>query len=266
MAYEYEKIDYSYDPEYEKIINQIEELREELQLKRIPVQDIIKKDTYDNVAIEGNQMSRIEVIKMLTNDITIRGKNIRDHLQAKNYDNLLDILKQFVIDPDIKITPDVIKTIHHMVTNGELSIHESGQYRNEPISIRFTNYIPPAEWEIKEDIEELCEKLYQTLNGDTMFERICEFKRNFERVHPFIDGNGRTGRLLMNILFLQYGYAYVHFPAEEREKYFLSLDDNTFHKYTAEKMLSSLQNIKDKRINLHYDNDIINNIDEREDI
>lgn len=249
MAYEYEKIEDFLNPEYEQIINQIEDLKDELQLRNTHITEIIEKDTYDNVSIEGNQMTRIEVTKLLTDDVTIRGKNIRDHLQAKNYDYMLDILKQFIMEPCVKITPDVIKTIHNMVTQGELPLHESGQYRNEPVSIRFTNYIPPAEWEIEGYMKELCSNLYSPLNGETMFERICEFKRNFERIHPFIDGNGRTGRLLMNILFLQHGYGYVYCLAEEREEYFTSLDNNTFHKYAAKRMLMSLQSIKNKREN-----------------
>jgi len=247
MSYAYEKIEYVYDKEYEDVLNKIEDLREELSLTTNNFEEIVSKDTYDNVAIEGNQISYFDVTKLLSNDVTIRGKSIRDHLQIKNHDNALDILKNFVLDSELKITPDFIKKIHFYITKGELCFNECGFFRTEPVSIRYTTYIPPMEWEIDYLMEELCDYLYAPLQNETHFERICEFKRNFERIHPFVDGNGRTGRLLMNLLFLQRGYGYVSIPAEERDKYFVSLDDNTFHKFLSDKMLHSLEKIKYNR-------------------
>ena len=247
MAYEYEKIEYFYDKEYEDILEQIEELREELALTPVDFDEIVIKDTYDNVSIEGNQISYFDVTKILTNDVTIRGNSLKDHLQVKNHNDTLNILKNFVLDTDLKITPSFIKQIHFYITNGELSAKECGSYRQEPVSIRFTNYIPPMEWELDFFVKELCDILYSPLEEESDFERICEFKRNFERIHPFVDGNGRTGRLLMNLLFLQKRYGYVSIPSEERDLYFNSLDDNTFHKFAAKKMLLSLEKIKDDR-------------------
>jgi len=258
MSYQYEHLQGLYEPAYENISNQIEDLRDELNITNLPLISTIQDDTYDNVSIEGNQMNRKEVTYLLENDVTIRGKSIRDHLQAKNCYSSLDVLKTMVMQHNIKITPDVIQTIHYFVTLGELKQNECGQYRQEPVHIKYTDYIPPHEWEIEGYVKELCSKLYEPLNCISMFERICEFKRNFERIHPFIDGNGRTGRVLMNLLFLQHGYSYISIPAEERDQYFESLDNNTFHLFVAQKMLNALQKIKEQKAQA-------NEIMERED-
>lgn len=245
MSYQYETLPEDYNRAYESVIAAIEDLKEELRICDSDFIEEMKKDNFDSLSIEGNQMSRKEVTYFSENDVTIRGKSIRDHLQVRNYSHMLGLLKELVSNPDVDINPDTIKTIHHIVTLGELKESECGQYRNEAVHIRYTAYIPPMEWEIGSAVEELCQKLYLPLNEQTMFERICEFKRNFERIHPFVDGNGRTGRILMNLLFLQNGYGYLSFPVEERDLYFSSLDNNTFHLYAADKMRDVLENIRE---------------------
>ena len=166
---------------------------------------------------------------------------MRDFVQIQNASFVLPALKQYILDDDTELSEELILCLHRYITSGELNISESGQYRTEPVNIRYTNYIPPIESDVPLLMKELVDKYNRPLGCDTAFERICEFKRNFERIHPFIDGNGRTGRALMNLLFLKNGYGYISFKAEERDLYFNSLDNNTFTDYAATKMLESMK-------------------------
>lgn len=187
-----------------------------------------------------------QITFVLENKITIRGKSLKEHLQVINYDSALGVLKETIQNKNFVLTEDNIRQIHQIVTTGELNMQESGQYRQEPVHIRYTNYIPPSEMDVPNYMKELCDMYNRPLDGDTQFERICEFKLNFERVHPFIDGNGRTGRLLMNMLFLQEGYGFIIFPTEERDLYFDSLDDCSFVQYTEPKMKEAMEKYLDK--------------------
>lgn len=241
----YEELPEEIESNYFTKIETIENLKEKLQINKNDLQTIIQKDIYESTKIEGNTLTAKEVTLYLQSNITIRGKSLRDYLQVSNYKNVLDVLGQWVKSDDTKLTEELILYIHKMITNNELSDKKSGHYRDDFVHIRTTSYIPPDSIEIEEDMQKLIDEYNSPLKpGYTMFEKICEFKRNFERIHPFFDGNGRTGRVLMNTLFLQNGYAYISIPYEERDRYFDSLENNTFHKYAAEKMLIQLKEIE----------------------
>lgn len=247
--YEYEKTPVICTKEYTDTINSIEELRERLKINETRLFSLMDSDLYDSIRIEGNQLTRDEVTLYLSENVTIRGKSLKDHLQARNYDNMLQILKGMVRKGGIvELSDEMICAIHAIVTEGELPPKECGHFRDDAVHIRYTDYIPPGDHEIPFLIAEFVENYNREPEpGETQFERICEFKRNFERIHPFFDGNGRTGRVLMNVLCLQNGYGYIHFPSEERDLYFRSLDDNTFAQYAAKNMLKSMRTIEKNR-------------------
>lgn len=250
MYYKYEKNN-CYSFEYMKKIDQIEDLRGELKISDKQFSSFLFNDIYDTNKIEGNSMNRNEVAYLLENDVTIREKSLRDHIQIHNSRYFLDTLDKQILDGQIGLSEDLIFNIHHTVTVNELPDTESGVYRSGPVHIRFTDYIPPIETDVPSFMRELIEQYKAPPDaGETKFERICEFKRNFERIHPFIDGNGRTGRLLMNLLLLQNGYGYFSAPYAERDLYFKSLNDNTFADYAAEKVINSMLLIKERDYNL----------------
>lgn len=156
---------------------------------------------------------------------------------------------------DLKLDLDLILTLHNLVTKNELPNYESGVIRNDVVHIRTTDYIPPMPEDVPYFINELIEKYNTPDENKTQFEKICELKCNFERIHPFFDGNGRTGRLLANILFLKNGYPYITVPVEERDLYFKAIENNELNLYFAEKIynkqLELLNQSKDN--NFDYD-------------
>lgn len=259
--YIYEKIPYNLPKEYEDCLEKIETLKDDLCIndryiseRETDELDIWMEDDINHqVRLEGNSLTKKEITYFLSEDITIRGKRFRDFVQVKNATLASSIIRKQLKNNDFTLTENIILFLHKTITEGELPEEESGCYRTEPVHIRYTNYIPP----IPEDVPAIMKKLVSEFNEplaatETMFERICEWKRNFERIHPFMDGNGRTGRLIMNLLFLQNGYGYIKIPTEERDLYFKSLEDNTLHQFLAPKMLNVMKYIQ----SLHEEQDL----------
>lgn len=245
MSYSYEKIE-NHNSDYLDKLDRIESMRMQKMSDSV-LSSIMKNDIYESTKIEGNGLSRYDVTNFLDDHVTIRGKGFRDYAQIHNYQFVLDSIKELVKSDSLELTEDLICMIHKMVTNNELSTDESGVYRNDVVHIRTTDYVPPLDTEVPMFMKELIDEFNKPLEvGETTFERICEFKRNFERIHPFFDGNGRTGRAIMNVLFLSNGYGYVSIPADERDLYFDSLENNTFSDFAADKMLESMEILKDK--------------------
>jgi Fic family protein len=188
--YEYEYITDN-SKEYLDKIYQIEDLKEELK-NALNCSGIIENDIYETNKLEGNQLTREETDDFLLNDITIRGKSFRDYAQISNFTCVLDAAKNWVYNQEnAELSIDMILIMHHMIIANELSQNESGIFRDNAVHIRTTSYIPPDATFVSDYMQELVDKYNQTIESTkTSFEKICEFKRNFERIHPFFDGNG----------------------------------------------------------------------------
>ena len=135
----------------------------------------------------------------------------------------------------------LIKLIHSKIMNG---YDFAGKYRKEFVALSTTTYIPPDYSEVSDMIENIIEE-YNTesfLLRD--YEKIFKLKREFEKIHPFKDGNGRTGRVLMNLLLLQKGYPYITIYPEDRVKYFESLENNTFTEFASSQLLKTYEFIE----------------------
>lgn len=242
--YSYEHISGS-NSKYENIISSIEDLKDELNIQDSDLDSLMLDDIADQVIIEGNQLAKKEVTYFLLKDVTIRGEKFRDFIQTKNEEFSGRILREEVKKQKFVPTPEAILFLHRIITSGELPEKECGHFREESVHIRYTSYLPPMPEDVPKLMEELTEEYQKPLRSlETRFERICEWKRNFERIHPFIDGNGRVGRLVMNLLFLQNGYGYLHIPAEERDLYFSAIESNTLHEFFAPRMLRTMEIIQ----------------------
>ena len=225
-------------------IEKIEKLRENLHINNGILRNIIDNDAIDGVLIEGNQLDRYEITMFLQDGITVRGKLFKDFVQAKNYHRTLERLTSDIFRGKMELSEGLIKSIHRVVTAGEIEPEYSGQYRDDAVFLRTTDRVPPYFSEVPDNIAYLIEQYHRPLEYETQFERICEFKRNFELIHPFFDGNGRTGRVLMNMLFLQNGYSYVPIPFKDRKEYFDSLENNNFVSFMAPHMIQSMEKVQ----------------------
>ena len=196
-------------------------------------------DIYNSLYIEGNTLTLSEITVFIENGIIVHGKSFKDYVQLNNYENALNWLKKEVKGKNLKLSISLIVRVHKIVTNIELGKY-SGRFRDDQVYIKTTTIIPPSYKNIiyllNEEIKLYHERKHKVY---TDFERICLFKNAFEKIHPFFDGNGRTGRILMNLLMIQCGYPYLTIPVELRADYFDSLEYNNFTEFACDVMLEN---------------------------
>lgn len=206
----------------------IEELKAELDTRRPLTQGELERlneefmieFTYNSNAIEGNTLT-LQETAMVLEGITIDQKPLKDHLEAVGHKDAF-LYVQDIVSNKMPLTEFVIKNIHSLVLMNKLE--DKGVYRRVPVKIigAFTEPVQP--YMIEPKITELLaenEKRKATMN---IIERVARFHLEFESIHPFIDGNGRTGRLLMNFELMQNGYPPINVKFSDRKRYYDAFD------------------------------------------
>lgn len=181
--------------------------------------------TYNSNAIEGNTLTLKETYWVIQQGITVKGKSLKDHLEAKNHKEALDYLYE-LIEHGIShtISEHLIRSLHSLVIQ-DIDKNIAGKYREVDVFITGTDHRPPSALEVPIQMRELIE--WARKNHDTMdrVEFSAIFHHKFVHIHPFQDGNGRTGRLLMNIFLMQYGFPMTIIQVNDRQKYYRTLQD-----------------------------------------
>lgn len=207
----------------------IEEKKKQLDSKRPLPKETLKsleenfnlELTYNSNAIEGNTLTLSET-KVVLEGVTIGGKSMREHLETINHSEALSYLKELV-EKDNELREMDIKNIHQLVLKG-INDENAGKYRKENVIISGAHHIPP-DWII---VPELMEKLIIRYDGwkNKYHPLIIAslLHSEFVKIHPFIDGNGRTARLLLNFEIMKNGYPPVIIRAEKRSEYYDALD------------------------------------------
>jgi Fic family protein len=177
--------------------------------------------TYNSNAIEGNTLTLIET-KVVLEGITVGGKTLREHLEVINHRDAI-LFVEDIVSKDESLTEWKIKNIHALVLKG-INDAYAGVYRDQQVLIAGANHIPPEPFLIKEKMENLI-KWYDT-EGQNLHpvERAALLHIIFVGIHPFIDGNGRTSRLLLNLELMKSGYPPLIIRNENRIKYYNALD------------------------------------------
>lgn len=188
------------------------------------LEDFITRSTYHSNAIEGSTLTYAETYAILYNDnsFKITGKEPREIYEAMNHKKALELVFRNLegnMEFDERFIKDLNKTINE-------NIKETDGYRKINVLIRGSDHIPPE----PEKIPNLMNYFVYNYNNDTqeIFEKIAKYHIEFEKIHPFEDGNGRTGRLLINYELLKNNLAPVVIEKEDRVQYFeyLRNDDN----------------------------------------
>lgn len=209
----------------------IEELRTTLkmiqplntgELKRLRDEFIID-NTYNSNAIEGNVLTLEETALILQLGITIAEKPIKDHLEAIGHKDAFEYIIQLA-DDETDLTEHVIKTVHSLILINDAN--NRGVYRRLPVKIIGSEHTPTQPYLVPIQMEKLVHDYTKMQQEKHIIEAIAEFHLRFESVHPFIDGNGRTGRLLMNLELIKAGMMPVNIKFTDRLKYY-----NTFDAY-----------------------------------
>ena len=206
----------------------IEELKAELDTRRPLTQGELERlneefmieFTYNSNAIEGNTLT-LQETAMVLEGITIDQKPLKDHLEAVGHKDAF-LYVQDIVSNKIPLTEFVIKNIHSLVLMNKPE--DKGVYRRVPVRIMGAFTEPVQPYMIEPKITELLaenEKRKATMN---IIERVARFHLEFESIHPFIDGNGRTGRLLMNFELMQNGYPPINVKFSDRKRYYDAFD------------------------------------------
>ncbi|MCF7906146.1 Fic family protein [Candidatus Gracilibacteria bacterium] len=212
-----------------EILQRIQKKKKKLdQLRPLPasILEKLKHDlslewTYNSNAIEGNTLTLQETRLVLEEGITIKGKSLREHFEAKNHEKAIEYLEEFVQTKEV-ITESQILEIHKLVLDG-IEEDFAGRYRNGQVRIMGANFIPPSAQKVPDLIVQFVEDIKNSKQGNIL-ERATFSHHRFVWIHPFFDGNGRTARLLMNILFMQAGYPPAVILRNDRKKYYEALN------------------------------------------
>jgi excisionase family DNA binding protein len=177
--------------------------------------------TYNSNAIEGNTLTLHETRLVIQEGITISGKSITEVLEAKNHPVAINFIENLVSEKE-EISEDNILSLHKLIMSN--IVDNAGCYRTTGVTIGGAVFSPPPSSEIKARIDELLEWLRRNPEEYTPIELAAVFHHRFVWIHPFIEGNGRTARLLMNATLMKNGYPFIAIVSKnDRPKYLKTL-------------------------------------------
>jgi len=192
----------------------------ETELKRLRDEFIIE-NTYNSNAIEGNTLTLRETALILQEGVTIAEKPVREHLEAIGHRDAFEYVISLA-DASTELTERIIKNIHSLVLMNDAE--NKGVYRGVPVTIMGAAHTPPQPYLVPVQMEGLIRDYEDMKREKHIIEAIVEFHLRFEGVHPFIDGNGRTGRLILNLELIKAGLLPVNIKFADRRKYYDCFD------------------------------------------
>ena len=204
------------------------------ELRRLSEEFMIE-NTYDSNAIEGNTLTLRETALILQEGITIAEKPLKDHLEAIGHkDAFLYIVE--LADRNEPLTEKVIKDIHSLVLMND-SVNR-GVYRRLPVKILGAQHNPPQPYLVPVEMERLILNYTQLKQERHIIEAIGLFHILFEGIHPFIDGNGRTGRLILNLELIKAGLLPINIKFTDRRRYYECFDNYYVKNDNGESMIN----------------------------
>lgn len=177
--------------------------------------------TYNSNAIEGNTLTMSET-KVVLEGITVGGKSMVEHLETINHRDAIMFIEDMVSSKE-PVSEWNIKNIHSLILK-EIDNKNAGKYRTENVVISGAKHIPSKHYEITDLMQKLIEEYTNNWIGYHPVVRATLLHGEFVKIHPFIDGNGRTSRLLLNFELMRSGYTPIIIKNEDRAKYYEVLD------------------------------------------
>lgn len=224
----------------ESILSRIDQKRKELDGRRPLTQgelerlneEFVVEYTYNSNAIEGNTLTLRET-DLVLRGLTIDSKPLKDHMEAIGHKEAFEYVSELVKD-NVPISERIIKQIHFLVLADKKE--DRGVYRRVPVRIMGAQHEPVQPYLIEPKMEQL---LYQYAETDeNIVTKLARFHIEFEGIHPFIDGNGRTGRLLVNLELMKAGYPPIDIKFTDRIAYY-----NAFDEYHVNHNLSVMETL-----------------------
>lgn len=181
--------------------------------------------TYNSNAIEGNSLTLKETFLVINEGLTIKGKPLKDHLEAKSHTEALEYLYELV-DGDKRntISERLIRELNQIVMRN-IDKEWAGRYRNSSVVIGGADYTPPEAVNLPQMMHELIAWMRQNRKILHPIELAALLHHKLVHIHPFFDGNGRTARLAMNVVLMQAGFPLVVILKNDRKKYYRTLGE-----------------------------------------
>ncbi len=176
--------------------------------------------TYSSNAIEGNSLTLSETKVVLEDGLTVGGKPLRDHLEARGHSDAYDWLYALVAKDGIE-EEDILRM--HYLFYRYLDENEAGQYRRTPIVVTGTDFVFPTPDEVPARMGEFISSMKRDSRLLHPVELAAKAHADFVTIHPFVDGNGRVARLLMNLLLFKENYPITIIPPIRRSEYIASI-------------------------------------------
>ncbi len=183
--------------------------------------------TYHSNAIEGNTLTLKETRLVLERGLTVGGKSLREHLEATNNAEAFDWTWERA-KPGLRVDHSVLRKIHEIVTRG--TVEHPGEYRKQQVWIAGSSHVPVAAREVVPMLDAAFGQLRAVrdpiLRGIFLHHRVAY-------IHPFLDGNGRTARLVSNLVFMSAGFPPIVLRVEDRRRYYACLEEADRGRYPA---------------------------------
>ncbi|WP_020618995.1 Fic family protein [Paenibacillus daejeonensis] len=215
----------------------INNLKQELDsLRPLPAAGVRNLDeiyrvewTYNSNAIEGNTLTLLETKMVLEEGLTIGGKKLREHFEVINHAEAIHYVKD-IVNREIELSEYVVKSIHQLVLRN-IDDENAGRYRTINVGISGSKHTPPNYTVVPQQMEQLIQWYQQNKDHIHPVELATRLHFQFVYIHPFTDGNGRTARLLMNLVLMGYGFPPAIVKAESglRLQYYETLEEASVH-------------------------------------
>jgi len=174
--------------------------------------------TYTSNALEGNTLTLTETKVLLEDGLTAGGKPLRDSYEALGHANAYDFMLKAARSDPFEFNEEIIKNLHKIFFQ-KVDENTAGTYRDIQVFITGTEYVPPPANDIPDLMKTLTEELKNKWNNEHPVILSAYAHQRLVDIHPFEDGNGRTARLLMNLILINKGYQIVSIPPVLRQEY-----------------------------------------------
>lgn len=198
--------------------------------------------TYNSNAIEGNTLTLRET-DLVLRGLTIDQKPLKDHMEAVGHKEAFEYVSELVKE-QVPLSERIIKQIHYLVLADKKD--DRGVYRRVPVRIMSAQHEPVQPYLIEPRMEQLLQSYADST--EHIVTRLARFHIEFEGIHPFIDGNGRTGRLLVNLELMKAGFPPIDIKFTDRIAYY-----NAFDEYHVKHNLGAMEKIFATYINERLD-------------
>ena len=179
--------------------------------------------TYNSNAIEGSTLTLRETQLIIQEGMTVHGKSLREHLEARNHPDAIAYIEKLAQGEKPLQEDDILK-VHSLLMRG-IDDQNAGKYRTGQLRVAGAAFMPPSAGKIQPLVNELLQTISRNPDELRPIELAAFFHHKLVNIHPFVDGNGRTARLLSNLTLMKNGYPFTVLLKVDRQKYLRTLSE-----------------------------------------